>query len=140
MACSLFLLSKSMQQNVYFSPTMIKVERKKKEDKRKKEQNDTEKRKEMKRDSFPKQIPLGTPFLPLIICYSATPQEVELWLTFFFKKLFKFQLVNIKCILASGVQYSDSTLPHNTQCLSQVHSLIPITYLTYPPTYLPSEV
>ena len=37
-------------------------------------------------------------------------------------------------ILVSGIQYSDSTIPYITQCPSQVHSQILITYLTHPPS------
>ena len=58
----------------------------------------------------------------------------SLLLYIFQKFLFKFQLVNL-VILVSGVRYSDSTLPYNNQCSSQqVHSSIPITYFTHPPT------
>ena len=35
--------------------------------------------------------------------------------------------------LVSGVEFSDSSLMYNTQCSSQVPSLIPITYFTHPP-------
>ena len=44
---------------------------------------------------------------------------------------------NIQCTniqLVSGAQYSNSTLPHNTQCsLQQMNSLMPITNLAQPP-------
>ena len=66
-------------------------------------------------------------FLVVVLC-------TVYYMSVLFKKkfLFKFQLIHI-AILVSGVQYSDSTLPYNTQCSSQVPSLILITYLTFPP-------
>ena len=44
-----------------------------------------------------------------------------------------------RVILVSGVQYTDSTLPYNTQGSAQVASLTPITCFTHPPTHLPSR-
>ena len=49
----------------------------------------------------------------------------------YFKFLFKFQLT-YSVILVSSVPYSNS-LFYIIWCSSQVHSLIPITYLTHPP-------
>lgn len=56
----------------------------------------------------------------------------------FLKYLFKSQVVNISVTLLSDVQFSDLTVPYITWCWSQVQSVIPITYLTHPSTYLPS--
>ena len=50
---------------------------------------------------------------------------------FSFKFLFQVRLT-YSVILVSSVQFRDSTLPCSTQCLSQVPSLIPITYFTHP--------
>ena len=56
----------------------------------------------------------------------------------FLKCLCKFQVVNIilgwGLILVSGVQFSDSTRPYDTQRSSQEPSSLPITYFPIPPS------
>lgn len=56
----------------------------------------------------------------------------------FFQFLLKFQLAH-SVIVASGVPYSDSSLPYTSRCSSQVPSFIPITLLARPSTPLPSS-
>lgn len=77
-----------MQENVHFIPIMIKLkERERKSSKEikrkrtKRYRKDIEKRKEMKTDSFPYQIPLGT---TLSVTQSKL-QEDNYGLLFFFK-------------------------------------------------------
>lgn len=43
-------------------------------------------------------------------------------------------------MVVSDVQYSDSALLYNTWCLSQVHSLHPIMFVTHPHNHLHSNI
>ena len=55
------------------------------------------------------------------------------FLIYFLKFLFKFQLVNIQCMLISGIECNHPSLTYNSQCSSQkVPSSIPITHPRLP--------
>ena len=87
----------------------------------------------------------------LYVCVTITPAErysittkisfivtlTSLSLSFFIFFHLNSSWLAYSAILVSSVEYSDSTVPYHAWCSSlQVNSLVPITYLTNPPTSL----
>ena len=58
--------------------------------------------------------------------------------SFYYYILFSSQLT-CSVLLVSGLEFSDSSHTCNTQCSSEVPSLIPMTHLTHPTAYLSSS-
>ena len=75
--------------------------------------------------------------LAVIYCIHVT-SLAWLFQFFFFKFLFKFQLVNIQCNISFmyRIWWFNTSIQH---MVPQVPSLIPITYITHPLIHLPSS-
>ena len=87
-------------------------------------------------NSPPATLSLFSTVKSLMVCLPLCFHPILLFLPFLF---FKF-LLFLNFLLVSELKFSDSSVAYNTQCSSHhIPSLVPITQLLHPPTYLPSS-